>query len=187
MNVNETGRKWLLPVVALLVAAPAYVAGPWDRLNDDDLHDPSNPALKLLQQPEESLSVLAPATGGNRVDWVAAVRQGQIAPRHSLDGTGEKELRQTTIVMRNTLGFLPVTFPHESHGLWMSCEMCHDSIFVPEVNANDITMVKILEGEYCGLCHGAVAFPLSECNRCHAARRLDDLLAENPDADGDIL
>ena len=59
--------------------------------------------------------------------------------------------------------------------------------FIPEVNANDITMVKILDGEYCGLCHGAVSFPLSECNRCHAAKRLDELRKENPGADGDIV
>ncbi len=174
-------------LLALLVAAPAHVAGPWKSLDKDGLHDPSNPAARLLQQPAEALSTLPPATGGNRVDWVAAVRNGQIAPRHSLDGTGDKEVRRTTIIMRNTLGFLPVTFPHEGHSLWMSCDMCHDSIFAPEVNANDITMVKILEGEYCGVCHGAVSFPLTECNRCHAAKRLDDLLAENPDADGDIL
>lgn len=179
--------KSLLPLLGIFVAAPALVAGPWKSLQDDDLHDRSNPALDLLQQPEEALSVLPPKTGGNRVDWVEAVRQGLIAPRHSLDNSGEKKTRETTIIMRNTLGFLPVTFPHESHSLWMSCEMCHDSIFIPEVNANDITMLKILDGEYCGLCHGAVAFPLSECNRCHAAERLDKLLEKNPDADGDIL
>lgn len=185
MSVGDRSRKLLLLV--LLVSAPAYVAGPWKTLDKDELHDPSNPALKLLQQPGDALSVLAPATGGNRVDWVAAVRKGQIAPRHSLDGAGEKETRETTIIMRNTLGFLPVTFPHEAHSMWMSCEMCHDSIFIPEVNANDITMVKILEGEYCGVCHGAVSFPLTECNRCHAAKRLDVLLQENPGANGDIL
>ena len=174
-------------VFGLLAASPAFVAGPWKQLKDDELHDPANPALKLLQQPEEALSVLPPTTGGNRVDWVAAVREGLIAPRHSIDNSGNHEIRETTIIMRNTLGFLPVTFPHEGHSLWMSCEMCHDKIFIPEVNANDITMVKILDGEYCGLCHGAVSFPLSECNRCHAAQRLDELRKENPDADGDIL
>lgn len=177
----------ILVLLVPLVAAPAYVAGIWKPLQKDDLHDPRNPALELLQQPGDSLSVLPQASGGNRVDWVAAIREGRIAPRHSLDGSGEKEMRYTTIIMRNTLGFLPVTFPHEGHTLWMSCEMCHDKIFVPEVNANDITMVKILAGEYCGLCHGAVSFPLTECDRCHNARRLDDLLKADPDADGDIL
>ena len=183
--MRGAGAKLVL--LGLLVSAPAYVDGPWDPLRNDELHDPSNPALKLLQEPSESLSLLPPTTGGNRVDWVEAVRQGKIAPRHSLDGTRTNEIRETTIIMRNTLGFKPVTFPHEGHTMWMSCEMCHDEIFVPEVNANDITMLKILAGEYCGVCHGNVSFPLSECNRCHAAERLDELLEANPDADGDIL
>jgi hypothetical protein len=29
----------------------------------------------------------------------------------------------------------------------------------------------VLSGEKCGLCHGAVAFPLTECNRCHSVQR----------------
>jgi hypothetical protein len=29
-------------------------------------------------------------------------------------------------------------------------------------------MQKILDGEQCGVCHGAVAFPLTECRRCHS-------------------
>ena len=68
----------------------------------------------------------------------------------------------------NDTGSIPrVLFPHKPHTQWMSCEACHDRIFVPQVDANPINMGKILEGEYCGLCHGAVSFPLTECNRCH--------------------
>jgi c(7)-type cytochrome triheme protein len=70
--------------------------------------------------------------------------------------------------MRNTLSLPAVRFPHAAHNLWMSCEMCHDTIFEPEIDGNDISMSKILDGEYCGLCHGAVSFPLTECNRCHS-------------------
>jgi hypothetical protein len=29
-------------------------------------------------------------------------------------------------------------------------------------------MVQILLGEKCGVCHGKVAFPVSECRRCHS-------------------
>jgi hypothetical protein len=29
----------------------------------------------------------------------------------------------------------------------------------------------ILSGEKCGLCHGAVSFPLTECKRCHSVDR----------------
>jgi c(7)-type cytochrome triheme protein len=33
--------------------------------------------------------------------------------------------------------------------------------------ANPISMVKIVNGEFCGRCHGRVAFPISNCARCH--------------------
>jgi hypothetical protein len=32
-------------------------------------------------------------------------------------------------------------------------------------------MLHILEGKQCGQCHGAVAFPLTECARCHNTAR----------------
>ena len=40
--------------------------------------------------------------------------------------------------------------------------------FVEKAGANKLNMQAILNGEQCGLCHGAVAFPLTECNRCHS-------------------
>ena len=148
--------------------AASLLAGNWNTLGNDGLHDPSNPSLRLLQDPAQALSVLVPDTAGNKVDWVAAARQGQIQPRTSLDGKRVPEQHDSVIIMRNTLSLPAVRFPHDAHNLWMSCEMCHDTIFKPEVDGNDISMSKILDGEYCGLCHGAVAFPLTECNRCHS-------------------
>lgn len=158
----------LILLLGLGIAAPALLAEKWIALENDGLHDPSNPAIRYLQDPEQALSVLAPDTAGNKVDWVAAVRQGQLRPRTSLSGKRVPEKHETDIIMSNTLSFPPVRFPHSSHNLWMSCEMCHDDIFKPEIDANPITMGKILDGEYCGICHGAVAFPLTECNRCHS-------------------
>jgi len=148
--------------------AATLLAGNWSALENDGLHDPSNPSLRLLQDPAQALSVLAPDSAGNKVDWVTAAKQGQIRPRTSLDGSRVPENHNTEIIMRNTLSMPAVRFPHASHNLWMSCEMCHDTIFKPEIDGNDISMSKILDGEYCGLCHGAVSFPLTECNRCHS-------------------
>jgi ribosomal protein L40E len=31
-----------------------------------------------------------------------------------------------------------------------------------------MSMFAILQGEFCGRCHGAVSFPLTECRRCHS-------------------
>jgi len=168
--VNKPSFTAALCAIAIITTAPALLAGDWRPLKDDGLHDAKNPAVKVLQQPEEALSVLAPDTAGNQVDWVQAIRLGQIKPRSRVDGDHKIEMRDTEIIMRNTLSLYPVTFPHRAHTEWMSCAMCHESLFVSEEGANDITMSKILNGEYGGLCHGAVSFPLTECNRCHNVR-----------------
>jgi len=159
-------RVVLLGITVLLGAglvSTALLADSWSTLEDDGLHDASNPSIRLLQDPEEALSVLAPDTAGNKVNWVEAVRQGQIQPRTSIDGSREPEQHETDVIMKNTLSLPAVMFPHDAHNLWMSCEMCHDKIFKAEIDGNDINMSKILDGEYCGLCHGAVSFPWFRC------------------------
>lgn len=157
----------VLLVVLTALASVVVGAGNWKLLKDDGLHDPSNPAVEVLQEPGEALSVLVPDTAGNKVDWVQSLQQGLIDPRPSLVGSRVPEIRDTSVIMKNTYPLLYVRFPHKPHTQWMSCDMCHDRIFLPQEDANPINMGKILEGEYCGLCHGAVSFPLTECNRCH--------------------
>ena len=160
--------RTILLVAALLAVATSVIgAGNWQPLAKDGLHDPLNPAIEVLQEPSEALGVLVPDGAGNQVDWVQSLQQGLIAPRPSLSGNREPEIRDTTVLMKNTYPMLYVRFPHKPHTQWMSCEACHDRIFLPQVDANPINMGKILQGEYCGLCHGAVSFPLTECNRCH--------------------
>jgi len=180
--MNRAHIPGVLLAISVVMATPILLAGQWSSLKKDGLHDPSNPAVRVLQEPAESLSLLAPDTAGNDVDWAAAVRLGQISPRASLDGSRDTEILDTVVVMKNSLTLLPVTFPHEAHTAWMSCAMCHDGIFVAENDANDITMSKILAGEYCGVCHGAVSFPLTECNRCHDVSRQTQVPALDGDA-----
>ena len=40
-----------------------------------------------------------------------------------------------------------------------------------QAGVNPVNMFAVLQGEYCGRCHGAVAFPLTECLRCHSVAR----------------
>ena len=56
--------------------ATTLPAGDWIPLEEDGIHDAANPAIALLQQPSEALSVLAPNTAGNHVNWNEAVRRG---------------------------------------------------------------------------------------------------------------
>ena len=169
MPPYATPRRWLLTVLLTMVAALAAAAvGPWVALQDDGVHDPRNPGLALLQQPRDALSLLPGDTAGNRVRWVQALDSGAIDPRSQLlPGTEVRVLDQDLIIARN--GSLPaVKFPHRAHTLWLDCSNCHDHLFKAKAGANRFSMTAILNGEQCGLCHGAVAFPLTECNRCHS-------------------
>ena len=154
-------------VILLVLASAGLAAGKWKPLKKDGLHDPSNPAINVLQEPADALSLLQADTAGNMVDWARSLEYGFIEPRGSLREAYEPEVLETTVLMRNTMPLRYVRFPHKTHTQWMSCETCHDAIFVAEEGANPINMGKILNGEYCGICHGAVSFPLTECDRCH--------------------
>jgi len=173
--------------VFVLIALAAFglagvTAAQWLPLDNDRLHDPSNPALDVLQEPAEALGVLQPDSAGNRVDWVTSLRRADINPRSSLNEEPGHQVLDQDVLMTNTLPARFVKFPHRAHTEWMSCENCHERIFVSRSGANPINMARILEGDYCGVCHGAVAFPLTECDRCHntdssrvgSASRLDD-------------
>ncbi len=143
----------------------------WKSLAEDGLHDPLSPAIGVLQEPADALSQLPPDTAGNRVAWIRALREKFIQPRTNIFPETKIEILDMDIVMDQT-GELPlVLFPHKPHTEWLDCSNCHDRIFVKEVDANPINMFAILSGEYCGQCHGAVAFPLTECNRCHSVVR----------------
>ena len=81
-------------------------------------------------------------------------------------------------VFLNLNGGMPaVRFPHTVHNAWLDCSNCHDHLFKKERGASQISMFLILQGEQCGVCHGAVAFPLTECARCHSMKREDALAA----------
>ena len=151
---------------ALMGAAPV-----WKSLIEDGLHDPLSPAIGILQEPGDALSLLPSDNAGNRVSWIRALREGFINPRTNIFPETKIEVIDMDIIMENT-GELPlVLFPHKPHTEWLDCKNCHDKIFVEKVDANPINMFAILSGQYCGQCHGAVAFPLTECNRCHSVVR----------------
>ena len=66
------------------------------------------------------------------------------------------------------VGAMPdVIFPHFPHTFWLDCANCHPGIFIMKKGSNPISMVKIVNGEFCGRCHGKVAFTISNCTRCH--------------------
>jgi c(7)-type cytochrome triheme protein len=119
------------------------------------------------------------------IDWADAIKSGAIKPAHSLD-PNEKDMAplDMDVVIFTKSKFQPdVIFPHKIHTMWLTCINCHPSIF--PMNAKEankmMTMPKIASGEFCGRCHNRIAFPLSDCLRCHVKPR--DVPPIDPDAD----
>ena len=152
----------------MVLVAPPADAGDWEPLEADGIHDPANPALEVMQPPAEALSLLPADTAGNKVRWVQALRDGYINPRTNVYPETKVKLLDLDIVMKNTGNAAYVRFPHRPHTEWLDCANSHDKIFPAKAGATPMTMLDILGGEYCGRCHGAVAFPLTECDRCHS-------------------
>ncbi|MDJ0741359.1 MAG: cytochrome c3 family protein [Gammaproteobacteria bacterium] len=69
-------------------------------------------------------------------------------------------------------GMRPVVFPHWFHRIRFRCKVCHADLgFKFEAGGNDITMLKIIDGEYCGACHnGNIAWSVENCNLCHSGK-----------------
>lgn len=67
-------------------------------------------------------------------------------------------------------GMRPVIFPHWFHRIRFRCKVCHGDLgFKFEAGGNEINMLKIIDGEYCGACHnGDVAWSIENCDLCHS-------------------
>ncbi|MDH4234041.1 MAG: hypothetical protein OEV15_02745 [Gallionella sp.] len=150
---------------------------------EDGLRDPANAETALLQPPLDVYASLPrfPSDLGNGVAWVKAVNEGKIKPRWDrLDPAAEPMIMDMSVV-RVPKGTMPdVVFPHKEHTQWLDCSNCHPDIFIPQKGANQISMAAIILGQKCGVCHGKVAFPVSECRLCHSQARQDTAAAATP-------
>jgi len=177
----RTGNHWWPAIGAILLggtmAAAIATAGDWLPLAEDGIHDPENPAIKVMQNPADALSLLPPDAVGNQVRWVEALRQGYIEPRTHIESGTEIKVLDLDILMKRTGDAGWVIFPHKRHTEWLDCENCHDRLFATKAGETPMTMLAILSGEYCGRCHGAVSFPLTECDRCHSVKPDDSIKA----------
>ena len=69
-------------------------------------------------------------------------------------------------------GMRPVVFPHWFHRIRFRCKVCHADLgFKMQAGGNQINMLKIIDGEYCGACHnGEVAWSVENCDVCHTGK-----------------
>ena len=191
-TVSENIPKAVLPVKKGAAAEPPVIgatanikkpdAEKWPLLASDGYHDPSNPLLKRKQEPREGMAGLPENDYGNHVNWVTARQTGAINPRRSKTSAPDEVEVEVPVmdldIYLDINGSMPIVrFPHLAHTIWLHCENCHElpapkeKIFIPQAGANNIRMEAILSGEQCGICHSAVAFPLSNCFRCHSVSR----------------
>lgn len=69
-------------------------------------------------------------------------------------------------------GMRPAIFPHWFHRVRFRCKVCHADLgFKFKAGGNEINMVKIIDGQFCGACHnGEIAWSVENCNLCHSAK-----------------
>lgn len=69
-------------------------------------------------------------------------------------------------------GMRPVIFPHWFHRIRFRCKVCHADLgFKFQAGGNEINMLKIIDGEFCGACHnGEIAWSVENCNLCHSGK-----------------
>lgn len=110
-----------------------------------------------------------PRDSMGNLDFAKAARDGII---HALPGptADDKELPVLPydVLIDPGIPNFEVVFPHETHTYWLRCDSCHPSIFQMKAGSTQMSMGEILQGKFCGRCHGTVAFPPHlGCPRCH--------------------
>jgi c(7)-type cytochrome triheme protein len=89
--------------------------------------------------------------------------------------TPEVQAEYGDVVLNNysdKAGMRPVVFPHWFHRVRFRCKACHADLGIQfKAGGNDINMVKIIDGQFCGACHnGKVAWGVESCDLCHSGK-----------------
>lgn len=121
----------------------------------------------------KQLTGLPQTRSGNRIHWSKALEKGMIEPQHQLyTKPAEMNFDKKIKLEAEWYNIPPAVFPHDRHLPWLDCNNCHPDIFnIKKKTTRHFLMTRILSGEFCGVCHRTVAFPLSECGKCHPAMK----------------
>lgn len=106
---------------------------------------------------------------GNRIDWTRSLKRA-IKPENYLKISFAEELAfdKTLQLEAEWARIPPAVFPHKQHTDWLDCNNCHPSIFnIKKKATKHFSMQLNLDGNFCGVCHLNVAFPMNDCRRCH--------------------
>lgn len=110
---------------------------------------------------------------GNGVDWEKAEQEGKIRLVDQIPGISiprpPMTVQKDFSITPANAGIPEIIFSHKKHTVWNGCEVCHPELFLGvKKGQTKYSMVDIYNGKFCGACHGSVAFPLIDCQRCHA-------------------
>lgn len=99
---------------------------------------------------------------------LAALALWALAPRPALAEYGDVVINNYS----DAAGMRPVVFPHWFHRVRFRCKVCHADLgFQFKAGGNQINMLKIIDGQYCGSCHnGELAWSAENCNLCHSGK-----------------
>jgi c(7)-type cytochrome triheme protein len=110
---------------------------------------------------------------GNGINWERAEQEGAIKPIDFIPGVSTR--RPPMVVQKDfalepkVKGLPDIVFSHKKHTVWNGCEVCHPDVFAGvKKGSTKYTMLDLIDGKYCGMCHKNVAFPLQDCQRCHS-------------------
>ncbi|HIJ85836.1 MAG TPA: hypothetical protein HPQ00_16750 [Magnetococcales bacterium] len=90
-------------------------------------------------------------------------------------GSSPARAEYADIVINNysdAAGMRPAIFPHWFHRIRFRCKVCHADLgFKFKAGGNQIDMLKIIDGEFCGACHnGEIAWTVDNCDFCHSGK-----------------
>jgi c(7)-type cytochrome triheme protein len=112
-------------------------------------------------------------TGVNRNYFISTVLvvltvAGMCLPRDTHAEYGDVVINNYS----DAAGMRPVVFPHWFHRIRFRCKVCHADLgFKFQAGGNEINMLKIIDGEYCGACHdGDIAWSVENCDLCHSGK-----------------
>ncbi len=129
-------------------------------------HDSPQPGKKKFSK----LSKLPKSKYGNGIDWVQAIDKGLIKPVNYLAVKPPSDIAviKPLLLEAEWSGIPPAVFSHKMHVAWLDCNNCHPDIFnIKLKTTKHFSMKRILDREFCGVCHMTVAFPMDDCKRCH--------------------
>ena len=113
-----------------------------------------------------------------RINFASALRGGLLVLMLFVTGIADVKVAHAEygdVIINNysdTAGMRPAVFPQWFHRIRFACKVCHADLgFKFKAGGNEINMVKIIDGQYCGACHnGNIAWSVENCDLCHTGK-----------------